>query len=139
MPLSRLTRVGNFCSNSLSPFPSILRILSSEARSFQILLYAVFPRCPWSTFLPFPSFSNFHNLTYLGIDVSMHDTTIPPLTALNYHILNLHNNTHTITKIISRHPINQSHPTHHPIQTTLHLASSATVSSHVSQQYKKLV
>ena len=63
---------------------------------------------------------------------------IPSQTALNYHILNLHNNTHPITKNISRHPINQSHP--HIIliirrSTPRNLASSATESSHVSQQY----
>ena len=77
MPLSRLVGVSNICSNSLSPFPSIVRILSSQAISFQVLLYALFPRFPWSTLLLFPSYFNFHNLTYLGIDVSTHDMTIP--------------------------------------------------------------
>ena len=62
---------------------------------------------------------NFHNLMYLGIDISTHDMTIPPQAALNY-ILNFRNNTHPITKNISRHPINQSHPTRHPDHTTLH-------------------
>ena len=116
MPLSRLAGVSNFCSNSLSPFLSIVRILSSQAISFQILLYVLFPRFPWSTLLPFPSYFNFHRVTYFGIDVS----TIPPQMALNDHILNLHNNTHPITKNISRHPVNQSHPTHHPDHTTIH-------------------
>ena len=69
--------------------------------------------------LPFLSYSKFHNLTYLGIDVSTHDMTKPPQTALNYHILNLHNNTHPITKNISRHTINQFHLTHHPDHATL--------------------
>ena len=142
MLLSRLAEVGNFCFNSLSPFLSIVRILSSQAISFQILLYALFPQFPWSTLLPFPSYFNFHEFTYLGINVSTHDMTIPQQTALNYHILDLHNNTNPITKNISQHPINQSDPTHHPDHTTLHptprnLASSATVSSHVSQQYNK--
>ena len=119
MSLPRLAGVSNFSSNSFSPFLSIVRILSSQAVSFQILLYTLFPRFPWSTLLPFPSYFNFYNLTYLGIDVSTDDVTIPPQTALNYQILNLHNNTHLITKN-SRPPINQSYPTHHPDHTTLH-------------------
>ena len=40
--------------------------------------------------------------------------------ALNYHILNLHINTHPILKKISQHPINQSHFTHHPDHIMLH-------------------
>ena len=32
----------------------------------------------FSTILPFPSYFNFHNLTYLETDVSTHDMTIPP-------------------------------------------------------------
>ena len=120
MPLSRPAAVSNFCSNSLSPFLSIVRILSSQAILFQILLYALFPRFPWSSLLPFPSYFNFQILTYLGIDISTHDMTIPPQTAFSDHILNLHNNTHPITKSISQHPINQSHPTHNPDHTTLH-------------------
>ena len=71
----------------------------------------------WPFFL-FPFLSN--SITYLGIDVSMHDMTISLQTALNYHIFNLHNNTHPITKNISRYPINQSYPTHHLDHTTLH-------------------
>ena len=120
MPLSWLAGVGNFCFNAPSSFLSIVRILSSQAISFQILLYALFPRFPWSTLLSFPSYFNFHNLTYLGIDVSTHDMTIPPQTDLNYDILDLRNNSHPITKSVSRHPINKPHPTHHPDHTTLH-------------------
>ena len=101
MPLFQLAGVSNFQSNSLSLFLSIVRIFSSEAISFQILLYALLQRLE------------------LGIDASTH-MNMPPQTTLNYHILNLHNNTHPITKNISRHPINQSHPTHHPDHTTLH-------------------
>ena len=56
LPLSRLTGLGNFCFSLLSPFLSIVRILSSQATSFQILLYALFPRFLWSTLLPFPSY-----------------------------------------------------------------------------------
>ena len=121
MPLSRVAGVSNFCSKSLSPFLSIVRILSFQAISFQILLYALFPRFLWSTLLPFPSYINITS-PILGIDVSTQDMTIPPQAALNYHILNLHNNTHPITKNISRHSIKQFHPTHsdhltlHPTQ-----------------------
>ena len=118
MPLSWLAGVGNFCSNSLSPFLSIVRILSSQAISFQILLYVLFPRFPWSILLPFPSYFNFHNFTYLRIDVSTHNMTIPPRTTLNYQILNLHSNNHPTTKNISRHPIKQSHSTHVPLHAT---------------------
>ena len=120
MPLSQLAGVSNFCCFSLSKFLSSVRTLSSQAISFRILLYALFPRFPWSTLLLFPSYFNFHNFTYLGIDVSTHDMTIPPHTALSYHILHLHNNTHLITKNISGHSINQPHLTHHPDHTTLH-------------------
>ena len=140
MSLSWLARVSNFCSNALSPFLPIVRILSSRAILFQTLLYALFPRFPWSTLLSFPSYLNFHNLTYLGIDVTTHDMTIPPQTALNYQILNLHNNTHPITKNISRHCFNQSHPTHHPDHTTPHPTQPRLICNskfHISQQYSK--
>ena len=113
MPLSLLDEVRNFWFNSLSLFLSIIRILSSQAISFQILL-------PWSILLPFPSYFNFHNFTYLGINDSTHDMTILPQTTLNYHILDLHNNTQPIMRNISRHSIKQSHPIHHPDHTTLH-------------------
>ena len=115
MPLCRLARVGNFGFNSLSPFLSIVRILSSQVISFQILLYTLFPQFIWSTLLPFPSYFKLHNLMYLGVDVSTDDMTVPPQTTLNYNILDLHNNTHPIPK-----NIDQSKPTHHPDHTTLH-------------------
>ena len=99
MPLSRLAGVSNFCLNSLLRFLLIESILSSQAILFQILLYAFFPPFPWSTLLPFPSYFNFHNRAYLGIDVSTHSMTIQLQTTFNY-ILNLHNNTHPITKNI---------------------------------------
>ena len=111
VPLSRLARVGNFCFNLLSLFHSIVRILSFQAISFQILLYALFPRFTYSTLLPF----KFHNFTFLGVDVS----TILPQTALNNHTFDLHFNTHLILNN-SRFPINQSHPTHHPDHSMLH-------------------
>ena len=140
MLLSRLVGVSNFCFNLLLLFLSIKDILSSQAILFLILLYALFSRFPWSTFLPFPSFFKLHNLMYLGIDVSMYGMTIPLQRALNYCILNLHNNTHLIPKNISRHPINQSLP--HIIliiqhSTPRNLASFATVSFQVLQQYSK--
>ena len=93
MPLSWLARVGNFCFNLLSPFLSIVPILSSQAISFQILLYTLFPRFPGLTLLPFPIYFKLHNVTYLGVDVSMDDMTIPSQMALNYRIFDLHNKT----------------------------------------------
>ena len=95
MSLSCLAGVGIFCFNLLLPFLLIACILTFQATSLQIFIYALFP---WSTLLPFLSYFNFHNLTYLGIDVSKHDMTIPPQAALNDHILSLHNSTHPITK-----------------------------------------
>ena len=118
MPYSRWS--GDFCFNSLSPFLSFVRILSSQAISFQIPLHALFLRFLPSTLYPFPSYFNYHNLTYLGVDVSTHDMTIPPQAVLNYHILDLHSNIHAITKNLNRHPNNQSYPTHCPDHTTLH-------------------
>ena len=120
MPLSWLAGVSNFCSNLLLPFLWIIHTLSSQAILLQVLLYELFPRFLWSTLPPFPSYLNFHNLMYLGIDISTHDMNIPLQTALNYYFLNLHNNTHLITKNISQHPINQSHPKHHPNHRMLH-------------------
>ena len=118
MPLFCLVGAGNFRFISLLPFFSIVGILSVQAISSQIL-YTFFPRFPWWTFLHFPSYFNFSNLTYLRIDVFTHDMTIPPKMVLNYHILDLHNNIHPITKNISWHPINQSYPTR-PDHSTLY-------------------
>ena len=119
MPLSWLAGVGNFCFNMLSLFHSIVRILSSQAISFQIFLYALFPRFPWSTLLSFPWYFMLHDLTYLGADISTDDMTILPQTSLNYEIFDRHDNTHSIPNNISQHPINQPHSTHHPNRTTL--------------------
>ena len=119
LPLSQLACVGSFCFNSLKPNLLIVRILFSQNISFQILLDALFSQFPWLTLLPFLSYFNFHNLTYLGINVSTNDMTIPPQMILNYLILDLYNNTHPIMKNISQQPINQSHPTHHPDHITL--------------------
>ena len=120
MPLSWLARVGSLCFNLLLTFPSVVRILSSQVISFQTLCYAPFPRFPWSSLLPFPSYFKLHNLLYLRVDISKDDTTRPPKRALNYQILDLHSNTHPIPKNVSQHPIDQSHPTYHPDNTTLH-------------------
>ena len=122
MTLSQLAGVGN----SLSSFLLIVRILSSQAILFQILLYKLFSRFFWSSLLPFFCYFKLHNLTYLGIDVSTHDVTIIPETALNYHFVDLHN-THPTTLIphiilIIRY------------STPLNLASPTTVSFYVSQQ-----
>ena len=140
MALSRLAMVNYFCSNLLLLFLSIVYILFSQAILFQILLYALFPRFPWSALLPFPSYFNFHNLTYLGIDVSMHDISIPLQTALNY-ILNHHNNTHSITWRTSVDTLSTSVNTHIILiiqhSTPCNLALTATVSPHVSQQCNK--
>ena len=121
MPLSRLARVGNFCFNMLLPFQSIVRILSSQAISFQFFLYALFPQFPWLTLLSFPWYFKLHDLTYLGADISTNAMTIPLQKSMNYEIFDRHDNTQPIPKNISRHPINQPHSTHHPDHTTLHL------------------
>ena len=88
MALYWLIRFGNFCFNSLSPFLFILHILGFHTMSFQFL------RFPSLFLLPFRSYFKLHNLTYFGTDVSMDDMTVPPQTTLNYHIFDLHNNTH---------------------------------------------
>ena len=118
MPLSRLAGVGNFCFNMLSPFHSIVRIISSQATSFQIFLYALFPRFPWSTLLSFPWYFMLHDLAYLGADISTNDMTIPPQASLNYGIFDRHDNTHLIPKNISRHPFNQPHSSLLPSKQT---------------------
>ena len=114
MPFSQPTWVNNFCFNLLLPFLSIVHILSSQAISVKLYLFALFLRFCWLILLPFPSYFKIHNLTYLGVDVLKDDMT------LHYHIFNLHNNTQHILKNIRRHPINQSYSTHHPDDATLH-------------------
>ena len=106
IPLSQLAEVGKFCFNLSSPFLLIVYILSSQTISLQILLYALFPQFPWLTLLPFLSYFKLHDLTYLGVNLSTDDMTIPLQTALNYCIYDLHNNTHPIPKNVSQHPIN---------------------------------
>ena len=128
------------CSNLLLPFLLIIHILYSEAILLKILPYTLFPRFLWSTLLPFPSYFNLHNLTYLGIDVSTHDISIPLQMALNYQIINFYSNTNPITKVINQHPINQYHPTHHSDHMKLQPMQPptiTTVSFHISQPYNK--
>ena len=90
----------------------------SQAILFQIFIFALFPQFTWWN-LPFPSYFIFHNLIYLGDDVSTDGMTLPPHTALNYHIFDLHSNTHPDLKNNSWHPIDQSLPTQ-PNHTMLH-------------------
>ena len=83
--------------------------------------YALFSRFPWSTLLPFPSYFKLHNLTYLGIDVSTDDVTLPPQMALNY-ISSLFTTTPTLSRRTSVDTfINRSHRIYHPDHATLHL------------------
>ena len=109
---------------------------SPQVISFQILLYALFLWFPWSTLLPFPSYFKFHNLAYLGVNVSTDYNDWLPQTTLNYHIHDLHN-TQITPKNISRHPIDQSHPKHHHDHTTLHPTQRCLIISHVSKHYNK--
>ena len=73
------------------------------------------------TLLPFHSYFKLHNLTYLGVDISKDGMIIQLQIALHYHIFDIHNNTHPISKNISQHPIDQSHPTYHHDHTMLYL------------------
>ena len=133
-----LAKVGNFHFDSLSPFLSIVCILSSQTILLQIFFYALFPRFPRSFFLPFPSYFNFHTLTYLGMDVSMHDHP--------RRFWTITSSIFTATPILSWRTLVDTHSTSltpHIIlitwgSTPCNLASSATVgSSHVSRQYHK--
>ena len=145
MLLSRLARLGNFCSNLLSPFLSIVHILSSPVILFQILLYTLFSRFPWSTLPPFPSCLNFHILTYLKhwcLHV-WHDHTTADDFEISYP-QSSQQHPPSITKNISRRPINQHVACLTPHITLIirrsiprNLASSETVSFHVFQQYNK--
>ena len=138
MPLSRLVGVGNFCFDMLSPFHSIVHILSSQAILFQIFLYALFPRFPWSTLLSFPWYFMLHDLTYLGADISTNDMTIAPQMSLTYGIFNHQT---TLSQRTSVDTLSTSLTPHIILiirySTPRILISSASVSSHVSQQYNK--
>ena len=140
MLLSRLGQVVLIvCSDSLFPFFSIVCIFSSQAIAFQILLYTLFPRFPWSTLLPFPRYFNFHNLAYLGT-LSMHNMIILPETALNFHFLNLCTNFH-LSRRTSVNTLSTSLTQNIILiirrSTPRNLTSSKTVSLKVSQQYNK--
>ena len=138
MPLQRLARVGNFWFNSLSPFLSIVHILSSQAILFQILLYAHLLDRPFFLFPVIPSSITLricklvspriiwpYHHTWLWIIISSIFTTTPNLsrrtsadtllTSLTSHII-----------LIMRHSIPRK------------LVSSTTLSFHVSQQEKKI-
>ena len=138
MSLSRLARVGSFCFNLLFPFLSIVPILYSNAKSFWILLYALFAWFPWSN-LFCTSYFKLCILTYLKVDVSTDDMTISLQTLLI--IISL---VFTVAPTLSwRTSVNSlaiSLPTHIMIRwcSIPHiLTSSATVRSCVSQQYNK--
>lgn len=111
-PLLRLIKVGNVCFN----FLLIICILSSQAISWQIPLFALFPQFPWLTFFLFPVISSSITSQVFRIWClsGWHDHTV-----LNYHTFNIHNNTHHIPKNNNWHTIDQSHPTH-PYHTNLH-------------------
>ena len=89
------------------------------------------------TLAPFSSNFKLDNLTYLGNDVLIDDMTIPLHTTLNYIF--------TATPTLSqRTSVDTSSTSLTPLIiliiprcTLRNLASSATVSSHVSQQYSK--
>ena len=101
IPLSQLAGAGNFCFKSLPQFLLITCILSFQAISLQILLYALFPQFSWSILLPFPGYFKLHNLMYLGVDVWTDDMTMPRQTVSNYHIFYLLNNTQPVLTNIS--------------------------------------
>ena len=123
MSLSRSAGVENFCFNWLLPFFWIVCIISSQATLFQILLYALFSQFPFSTLLPFLRSFNLHSFTYLRVDVSTNTLTIPLRTV--WIIISSTSQQHPIPRKISRHPIDQSHPTHSdhatPHPTHLHV------------------
>ena len=126
MPLSWLVKVSNFCSILLSPFLLIVWFLSSQAISFQIFFYTLFPWFPWSAFLPFPVIST--SVTSCIWEL------MAPCMAWSYHCRQLWNisSIFTTTPTLSWktsvgtlstdswHPVNQSLPTYYPDYTTLH-------------------
>ena len=112
MLLSRLAGVGNFCLARAIFFDRMHPLFPSHI--FPNPSLHTLPSISLVDPFSFYRYFNFHNFTYLGIDVSTHDMTMPPQTVLNYHIFDLHNKAHPIRKNISRQNINQSHLTHHP-------------------------
>ena len=134
MPLSRPAGVCKFCFNLLSPFLSIVGILSSQTISLQVLLYAaLFSRFLWSTLLYFPSYFKLHSLMYLGVDISTDDMII---------IISLiFTTTATLSRRTSVDTLSTSLTPHNILilrrSIPRSLASSATLSSHVPQQCSK--
>ena len=107
-PLSRLAGVGNFCFKLLSPFRSIVCILSSQAISFQIILYALFPQFPWSTSFLYPVISS--SITSRIWELMSRRMTWP------YHRRRF---CIIVSLIFTTTPTHLSHPIHHPDHTTL--------------------
>ena len=135
----RLARVANFCFNFCSPFLLIVCILSFQGIFFQILLYAHFHNVlDWPFFLfPVISSSITSHIWELCLN-RWHDHATTDSFALS-HLQSSQQHPPYLKKHQST-TINQSHP--HIILiiqcfTSYYLASYATVSSHVSQQYNK--
>ena len=121
MLLSRLAGAGNFYFNSFLPFLSVVSVLSCQAMSFQILFCELFPRFPWSTFFLFPSYFNFSSSITSRICELMSPHMTWPYTGDSFELYPRFSQQHpSYPKNISRHPINQSYPTHQPNHTTFH-------------------
>ena len=117
MPLSRLAWVSNFC---------IVGILSSQAISFQIFLYALFHTI---SLVDPSSFSQLFQLPqpYVFGNWCLHawrDHTTGDGFELSY----LQSQQHPpYYEEHCWHPINQSHPTYHPDHTTLYPTQSRVI------------
>ena len=141
MSLFRLVGVSNFCSNSLSPFLSIVHILSSQAILFKFF---------------FTHFSHdFLGWTFFLFLVISTSTTshfwelMSPRMTWPYHgrqlwtiIPSIFTTTPTISRRALADTLSSSVTLHIHIlitrrSTPRYLASFTTVSSHVSQQYNK--
>ena len=138
IPLCWLAVLSNFSSNLLSQLPSFERILSSQARLVQILLYAFLLRFLGQLLFLLPVNS---------VSITSHIwELISPRMTWPYHrkrlwiiISSAFTTTPTLSRRISVNTlIILSHPTHNPDPTKpRNHASSAAVSSLVSQQYDK--
>ena len=134
MPLSQLSGVRNFHFNLLSPFLLIVRILSSQAIFFQILLYAL-RQFPWSILFPFilTSITSYiWELMSLRITLSYHHRWLWII------ILSIYTTTSTQSLRTSVNTLSTSLTPHIILlilcSTLLNLTSSGTLSCHVSQQ-----
>ena len=139
MPLTRLVGVSNFYSDSLSPFLSILRILSSQSMSFQILLYGLFHDFLGRPFFFFPIIST-------SITSRIWEFVSPRMT-WPYHrrrlwiiISSIFTTTPTLSRRTSVDTLSTSLTPHIILiirgSTPRNHTSPATVSSHVSQYNK---